>query len=141
MEKRAAFLTAVPKRAMRLLGVFAGLAGALAAVGIYGVTAYLAAQRRREAAIRAALGAGPFSLTCAMWRIPFRSIAAGILLGLIGASALTSSLKALLFGVGNLDPATYASAAGVLYLIALLAMIYPTIRVITTGIAGVLKQD
>ena len=141
MEKRTAFLTAVPKRAMWLLGVFAGLAGALAAVGIYAVSAYLAAQRRREAAIRAALGAGALSLRRAMWRRPLRSIAAGILLGLIGASALTRFLKALLFGVGNLDPVTYADAAGVLFLIALLAMIHPTIRLITTDIAGVLKQD
>jgi len=135
MEKRTAFLTAVPKRAMWLLGMFAGLAGALAAVGIYAVNAYLAAQRRREAAIRAALEAR------AMWRRPLRSIVAGILLGLLGASALTRFLKALLFGVGNLDPVTYADAAGVLFLIALLAMIHPTIRLITTDIAGVLKQD
>ena len=141
MEKRTAFLTAVPKRAMWLLGVFAGLAGTLSAVGIYAITAYIAAQRRREAAIRAALGAGALSLARAMGRRPLRSITAGILLGLLGASALTRFLKALLFGVGNLDPVTYAGAAGALFLIALVAMMYPTTRMITMDVADALKQD
>lgn len=141
MEKRTAFLTAVPKRAMWLLGVFAGLAGALAAAGIYAVCSYLAAQRRREAAIRAALGAGPLSLTRTLWGKAVRSITAGIVLGLVSAFGLTRFLQALLFGVGNLDPITYAVAAVALFVVALLAMIDATTRLITMDIAGVLRQE
>ncbi len=141
MDRRAAFLTAAPRRAMWLLGVFAGLAGTLAAVGIYAVCACLAAQRRRETAIRAALGASALSLTRTLLGKPLRSIAAGIFLGLASAMGLTRFLAALLFGVQNVDPVTYASAAGVLFIIALLAMIRPIRRVIRMDLAGVLKQD
>lgn len=92
-----------PKFNMMLLGSFAGVAMILAAIGIYGVIAYGVTQRTREIGIRMALGAQRFDV---LRMILFQSMAIvgiGLVIGLIGAFALTRWMASLLYGVGTHD--------------------------------------
>ncbi len=141
MEERAAYLTAAPRRAMWLLGVFAGLAGILSAIGIYAVAAYLTAQRAREIAIRMAVGASAVSVAGTICRKPLASIAIGVLVGCLGGLGLTRLLESLLFGVSHVDLLTYASAAVALAGCGMLAMIRPALRAIRIDVASTLRQD
>jgi putative ABC transport system permease protein len=118
-----------PARAMSvLIAIFAAVALMLAAVGIYGVMAYLVAQRTREIGIRMALGA---SARAVMRMVVGRGLAltlAATVLGMAGAAALSRTLATLLFGVAPLDPLTFAAAATVLGGVALLASWLPARR-------------
>jgi putative ABC transport system permease protein len=118
-----------PARAMSILiAIFAAVALLLAAVGIYGVMAYLVAQRTREIGIRMALGA---SAQTVMRMVVGRGLAltlAATLIGIAGAAALSRTLATLLFGVAPLDPVTFVAAAGVLGGVALLASYLPARR-------------
>ena len=113
---------------MVLLAVFAGLALALAALGLYGVMAFLVSQRTREMGIRLALGARPGDLVRMVAGQSFRLALAGLALGLSGALGGTRLLGALLYGVHPLDPATFAGVSGLLLLVAALAGWLPTRR-------------
>jgi len=113
---------------MLLLGIFAMVALALAAVGIYGVMAYGVTQRTHEIGIRIALGAGRAEV---MRMVVTRGIIlalGGIALGLGASFALTRLMKSLLFGITATDPATYAALSSVLVLIALGACSIPALR-------------
>jgi putative ABC transport system permease protein len=98
--------------ALALLGVFAGSAGALAIVGLYGLVSYSVSQRRREVGIRVALGAGRARIMGLVLGQGARLAAAGVALGLLAALALTRLLGSLLFGVSPLEPTVLAAAAG-----------------------------
>ena len=111
-----------------LLAAFAAIAVLLAALGIYGVLAYFVSQRSRELGIRLALGARPRALFGMVVRQGMRPVAAGAVLGLAGAVAVTTVLQSLLFGVSPVDPATYAAAAAALAVIALAACAIPALR-------------
>jgi putative ABC transport system permease protein len=111
-----------------LLAAFAGVALFLAALGIYGVLAYFVSQRSRELGIRLALGAKPTALFGMVVRQGMRSVFVGAAGGFVAALALTGTIQSLLFGVTPLDPATYASAIGVLALSALVACAVPAAR-------------
>jgi putative ABC transport system permease protein len=111
-----------------LLGLFAVLALTLAAVGIYGVTSYVVAQRTREFGIRIALGARTRHVLGGVLGQCAALIAAGTLLGVAGATALTRTLTSLLCGVSPRDPATFGFAAGILCAIALAACALPAWR-------------
>jgi putative ABC transport system permease protein len=141
LEDRASYLTASPRRAMWLLGLFAAIAGILSASGIYGVSAYLAAQRKREIAIRMAVGASTLSLARSICRKPMTSIFLGMLLGIACAMALTRFLQSLLFGVANVDVFTYVAASGALLVAAVTAMVAPTARAVVMDVAITLRQE
>ncbi len=91
-----------------LLGLFAGLAITLAAVGIYGVVAYQVAERTREIGIRIAIGARPESVQRMVLGQAMRLTAFGAVAGLAGALALSRFLSSFLYGVKPSDPLTYA---------------------------------
>ena len=114
--------------AMLLLTIFAVLASGLAAVGIYGVVAFLVAQGTKEMGIRMALGATPRGI--AMMVVQYGAImaAAGILLGVAGALAGTRVMRSLLFGIGAADPLTYVLVAGIAGATALFACYIPARR-------------
>jgi putative ABC transport system permease protein len=111
-----------------LLGIFAFVAVVLAAIGIYGVMAYAVTERTREIAVRMALGANRRQVIGLVLRQSVVMTAAGILLGLGGAAALTRYLDQLLFGLSALDPATFAVVALVFTAIALAAAFVPARR-------------
>jgi len=111
-----------------LLGLFAGLALVLAAVGIYGVIAYSVAQRTHELGIRIALGAGARELMGMVLGEGLRLAGAGVVVGLTGAWGLSRFLSSLLYGVRPNDPLTFAAVALVLLLVALLACYIPARR-------------
>jgi putative ABC transport system permease protein len=111
-----------------LLGIFAGIALLLAAVGIYGVISYSVAQRTGELGIRAALGASRGSLLSLVLGHGMGLTLAGLAIGFLGALGLTRLLATLLFGVGAWDPVTMASVAIVLSSAALIACYIPAER-------------
>jgi len=113
---------------MLLLAVFAGVAVLLASVGIYGVLAYMVAQRTHEIGIRMALGARPCDvlLTVAGQGVALSGI--GILVGAAGALSVTRVLSKLLFEVSAADPATFVSVAALLLVVASLAAYLPARR-------------
>jgi putative ABC transport system permease protein len=113
---------------MTLLGIFAGVALLLSAVGIYGVISYSVAQRTHEIGIRMALGAQKRDVLRLVLGQGLVLVAIGVAAGLGGAYALTRVMASLLFGVTATDPATYAAVALLLAAVALLATYIPARR-------------
>jgi len=120
---------AAPRRVNAiLLGIFAGLALLLAAVGLAGVVAGLVAQRTHEVGVRMALGAERTDVLRLIVRRAARLVAIGGVLGLVAALALTRVLGNLLFGVTPTDPATFLIVPFVLAIVAILAAAIPAGR-------------
>jgi predicted permease len=111
-----------------LLAVFAGVALALAAIGIYGVMAYLVNQGTREIGIRVALGATRRNIVSLVVRQGMTLGLSGVAIGLAGAFLLTRLIRSLLFGVEATDPVTFVGIALLLGLVALLASYIPARR-------------
>ena len=111
-----------------LLGVFAGVALALAAIGIYGVMAYLVSQGTRELGIRIALGASQRNIVSLVVRQGMVLAFSGVILGWAAALILTRLIRSLLFSVAATDPITFAAISLLLVLIALLASYLPAQR-------------
>jgi predicted permease len=97
--------------AMVVLGIFAGVALAMALIGIYGVLSFATAQRRREIGVRAALGASRGRVTGLVVKDGLRAATLGIGLGLVGATLGARALAGLLYGVGSADPLTFFAVA------------------------------
>ena len=111
-----------------IVATFAGLALALAMVGIFGVLAYSVEQRTREFGVRIALGATARNVLSLVLGSAARVIALGTVVGLVAAAGLGQLISMFLFGVKPLDPVTYLSVAGVLAVTAALAAAAPALR-------------
>ncbi|PYO69243.1 MAG: ABC transporter permease [Gemmatimonadetes bacterium] len=111
-----------------VLGLFAALALALAAVGIYGVLSYTVGQRTREIGVRVALGARPADVLRTVLGGGLRLTLSGVALGGVAAGLAAGALGKLLYGVHPLDPVTFVIVPLVLVAVALLAMAAPARR-------------
>jgi putative ABC transport system permease protein len=100
----------------------------LAAIGIYGVLAYSVTERTREIGVRVALGAQPGQIVAMVVGGGARLVAAGTVVGIAGALALSGLLKGMLFGIGPRDVATYVAVPAMLAVVALIAAYIPARR-------------
>jgi putative ABC transport system permease protein len=128
MQQRLAESVASQRFNTLVLGIFAGMAVVLAAVGVYGVMAYSVAQRTHEIGVRMALGAQRQDVVKLVLRRGVLLVASGIGLGVGGALALTRSLSSLLYGVKPTDPLTFIAVSLLLISVALLASCIPARR-------------
>jgi predicted permease len=128
MEEVLSFSIAQQRFRMTLMTIFAGLALALAAVGIYGVISYSVSQRTHEIGVRMALGATRGIVLQMIVRQGLRLTLIGTALGLLGALGLTRVLKSMLFGVKPTDPVTFVAVSMLLAAVALLASYIPARR-------------
>ena len=124
-----------------LLTTLAGVAVLLAALGIYGVTAYTVTRRAREIGTRMALGARPRDVVLMIARTGSLTIVGGALVGLTGAMALSKVLANLLFGVSALDPTTFAAVGVLLGLVAGLSLYLPSRRAAWVDPVIVLRES
>src|SRR5687768_2071938 len=113
---------------MTLLTLFAALAFGLAAIGTYGVLAYLVSQGTREIGIRMALGATPERVAGMIVRGGMLTAAIGIGVGTVAALIVTRFMQSLLFGVEATDPLTFGAITVLLALMALAATYVPARR-------------
>jgi putative ABC transport system permease protein len=111
-----------------LLLVFAGLAVALAMIGVYGIVSYSISQRTNEIGIRVALGARSADVLRLVLREALALAAIALLFGLAGSLALSRVLRSLLFDVTPTDPATLASVCLVVLAVSALAAFLPARR-------------
>src|SRR5271155_2051478 len=128
MEQRVQESLARRRFAMLLLSLFAGLAVALAMIGIYGVISYVVNQGTREIGIRLALGATPRAILRMVIGRGMALAIPGVLIGVLGSLAFTRMMRGLLFGVSPIDPLTFVAIPLLLVLVALLASYIPARR-------------
>jgi predicted permease len=125
MRQRVGQMEARPRFDAALLSLFAVLGVLLAAIGIYGVIAYLVAQRTQEIGVRMALGASTGDVLRLVTGKGLVLIVSGSVVGVVAALAVSRLLTSLLFGVRPDDPLTLGGAAGLLVAVALLATYVP----------------
>ena len=124
-----------------LTAAYGVLALLVAAIGLYGVTAYAVARRTREIGVRMALGAGRSRVLGEVLREALAQTGLGVLIGVPAAVAATSTLASLLFGVTSRDPIVFAQAALVLLVSAVLAAVIPARRAASIDPARALRSD
>ena len=128
LEERVNQSLATRRERASILGVFAGLAVLIAAVGVYGVVSCRVARRTQEFGIRMALGAGRGDVLRLVVNSGLRVALWGMAIGVAGAMALARLLKTFLYGIEPADLATFIAACGILAAAALLASYLPARR-------------
>ena len=141
MDELIADMSTEPLFQTRLLAIFALIALALSAVGVYGVLSYMVAQRRFEIGIRVALGARTTDVMTSVLARTCALTLPGILLGATGALAVTRLLKTFLFGVTPTDPLTLSTVALLLCLTAVVASWLPARRAARVDALTALRSD
>ena len=127
--------------ALVLFEAFALAALLLAAAGIYGVLAGSVAERTREIGVRSALGASRADILALVVGHGMRLTGAGIAIGLVSASAASSAVAAMLFGISRLDPVTYIGVVGLLTGVAVIACSVPAWRAVSVDPATTLRAE
>jgi ABC-type antimicrobial peptide transport system permease subunit len=125
---------------LSLVGAFGVLALGLASLGVFGVITLVAAERTTEVGIRLALGATPTQVLRMLLAHAVKLAAAGILIGMIVAMAISPLIEAQLFGVQRLDPLTYAAVATGLLVMAVFAAYVPARRAMSVDPAHALRN-
>jgi len=141
MEQAISDSVAAPRFRAVLFGLIAAFALILAAVGVYGVTAYAVEQRTREIGIRVALGAQRKDVLKLVLGHGIKLTGAGLLVGLAGSFALTRYLTSLLFEVKPVDAVTYTVVSVLLAFVALLACYVPARRALNVDPVVALREE
>jgi predicted permease len=141
MEERLWASSGEPRFRTWLMTLFGAMGLTLAAIGIYGVTAYTVAQRTREIGIRAALGATRTDLLLMVFGQSLKLAICGIVMGLTLALAAGRLLGALLFAVSPADTLVFAGATGVLMFVTLVSAMLPARRAATVDPIQALRTD
>ena len=141
MDQRVKKLTQQPKFNTILLGLFAAMGLALAAIGLYGVVSFLVAQRTREIGVRIALGATPAMIARLVLSAAARWTFAGVFAGLLGSFFATRLLRGVLFHVPAEDPWAFSGAAALLLAIAFMAAWLPSRRAAMINPIVALRQE
>jgi putative ABC transport system permease protein len=141
MEEVVGASVAQPKLTMQFVGVFAGFALLLAAIGIYGVMAYTVTARKQEMGIRVALGARPADILRLVVGQGMRMTLIGVTLGVAVSLGLTRLLASLLFGVKATDPLVFSAAALVIAGAAFVACYLPARRATRVDPIVVLRYE
>lgn len=128
MEQLVSNSISRPRLYAMLLGIFAVVAAALAAIGMYGVMAYSVARRTREIGIRMALGAQRGAVMYLVVRQGLVLTAVGLVIGLVAATMATRYLEGLLFGLTPLDPTTFLVVSLMFAIVATVASYLPARR-------------
>jgi putative ABC transport system permease protein len=126
---------------LTVFAIFGIVATFLSAAGVYGVLAGAVAARRREIGIRAALGATPRAIVNLVLRQGLALAGSGLVLGLIGALALTRYMRAMLYGIEPTDPLTVSATVGLLALVALGACLVPAWRALSVDPVTTLREQ
>jgi predicted permease len=132
---------AAQRAAARLLTLVGAIALAVAAVGVYGLTAYTVMRRSKEIGVRVALGARPVDL---LWMLVSQSawlVAAGLAIGAAGAIILTGLVRSLLFGVTASDPVSFLAGGGLLVVTTMAATLIPARRAMRASPLAALRMD
>jgi hypothetical protein len=125
----------------RIFGVFALVALGLAAVGLYGITAYAVSQRTREVGVRRALGARDRHVWWLVTRRAAAQLAVGLVLGVSGALAAGQLLQSVLTGVGSRDPVTLIVVPSMMAVVAALACVVPARRAMRLDPSELLRVE
>ncbi len=128
MSQVVATSVAAPRALAKLLLAFGGLAVVIGAVGVYSLIAYIVSWRTREIGLRLALGAQRWQILMAVVRQSLLLAGGGCAAGLLGALALSRTLRSFLFEVSALDPVTYCAVPLLMLLVALIAAWIPARR-------------
>lgn len=121
-----------PRFRTMLLGLFAGIALTLAGIGVYGLLAHGVTERMNEFGVRLALGASPRSVLALVMKEGLVLTAAGVAIGIAGATVAVRVLGTVLFGVSQWDPAAWIASIATLVAVALLASWFPARRAVRT---------
>ncbi len=128
MDEYISLADTAPRISTLLLAVFAGTSMLLAALGIHGVVSYGVAQRTREFGLRMALGSTPGQLKSLVMMNGLKKAVIGLVAGMVGAAALASALRVLLYGMAPIDPEVMVGVAALLLTVALIANYIPARR-------------
>jgi putative ABC transport system permease protein len=141
MDEIVRYATASRRFSTQLLGAFAILALALAAVGIYGVMAFMVGQRTREIGIRIALGANPRAVVRLVLGQALALAGGGVVAGVLAAALVTRLMAGLLFEVRSTDPVTYTTIALLLATTAAIAAWRPARKAASVDPISALRAD
>jgi len=130
-----------PLTALVVTSVFALLAIVLSAIGVYAVMSYDVRERRRELAVRAAVGATAADIFRTVVRRSLITGAVGAAVGLALAASVTHTLRAVLFEVQPLDPSVFLTGAAILFSVVLIAAYFPARRAASTDPAAALRVE
>ena len=141
MSERMDLSLASRRTSMLLANAFGGVALFLAMLGIYGVLAYLVAQRTREIGIRVALGSSRAAILGLVLREGFELVVIGLILGVVGAASLQKFVATEIYGVRALDPLVLGSVMVVLSIVALAACAVPARRALRVDPIVALRSE